>query len=452
MKVINKIFLCCMLATVMLFGVACGGNTDNSSDSNSANVKKNYTITFRYGFDASDFDEATGTVKKYKSSVDFVSKKGKGIILTTTDKTAFKVQGYDIVGYSTTDWQKDGITKDMVVDVKYAISAGAVVNFLNPDGTLIKKVNRYHGDEDIPQNLYPALSEIVVKDNQAFSGWIVKKKDNKTFEVTAQVVETDALARKTSSVTIDGVKDSNYIKVGSMNPVVLGGTGADKGTVVSGYSVDYYVAYDGDYIYFFADVTDPEVIYLGDEFSKSVKNNYCSDTLETYVSINGFNFRLQLDPFGTQLDSGHPDSGEFAYTSWMIKNAKYAVTLKGDDKLAEYKKAGKPVKTNATGYCVEIAIPAYKQTEAAVSPDSAFGGEGWGEKLSYGSYFYFATQLNSINALPTQADIDAATKANNSGLFNKTEYGAMFLGAKLLSGAEPEEVDGAFCVRLDKEA
>ena len=31
MKVFNKIFLCCMLATVMIFGVACGGNTDNSS-------------------------------------------------------------------------------------------------------------------------------------------------------------------------------------------------------------------------------------------------------------------------------------------------------------------------------------------------------------------------------------------------------------------------------------
>ena len=97
--------------------------TDDGSGSGNTEVppaQTNFNITFHYGFaEDATFDE-TGKASAYTESKSYESKNGRKINLTSTMKNSFAVENYKIIGYSTTAWQKDGISEDMDV---YAIRA-----------------------------------------------------------------------------------------------------------------------------------------------------------------------------------------------------------------------------------------------------------------------------------------------------------------------------------------
>lgn len=182
--------------------------TDGGSDSGNTEVppaKTNFNITFHYGFaEDATFDE-TGKASAYTESKSYESKNGRKINLTTTMKNAFAVENYKIIGYSTTAWQKDGISEDMDVYVLYAPLAECTITFQNPDGSVIKTLAKKENDA-LTAEEYPAASEVVIEAGYEFVGWDITSIDVITESVVIKAVQGTTLkleAEKSNHYFID---------------------------------------------------------------------------------------------------------------------------------------------------------------------------------------------------------------------------------------------------------
>lgn len=200
MKNISKL-LAILLAGIMLLSVtSCawiesiiGGNEeppvtddpnpDDKPDDPETPVEQDYKITFHYDFAADATLDENGKASAYESTAEYTSKKGKRVSLTTAMKEMFAMDGYKIKGYSTTAWQKDGISADMDVYVLYEALGYFTITFQNPDGSVISTLNKKEG-EALAASEYPAVSDVTIAEGYEFIGWDITSIESVTESVT----------------------------------------------------------------------------------------------------------------------------------------------------------------------------------------------------------------------------------------------------------------------------
>lgn len=188
-----KSFLVTMLCLIICLGaVACGGGDG--------------TVTFHYGFDTQKVKlDKNGKASKYTDTVDIKSVNGKRVVLSTKIKDSFEVKGYKVIGYSTTDWQKDGITSNINVYVLYRKLKSYKITFLNPDNSKIKTITKYE-NESLTERDFPDESSIKIKAGLDFIGWDTTyvdsvEKDMKIKAMEGGMVTFEAEKQKYSNST-----------------------------------------------------------------------------------------------------------------------------------------------------------------------------------------------------------------------------------------------------------
>ena len=488
-KLLKTLTIAGLLLTIGLSAASCGtGNSSESGPVSSAtgtsqgtsDAKKDFTVTFHYGIAEGATVGEDGKPSAYAETLVKESEGGKKVTLTSREKKNFDVEGYTWA-YSTNDFSKT-ITADLDVYILYSKAKEVTVEFKNADGTVIKSITKAEG-EGVLDNEYPDVSNpvyifssesynswdaskkalyeayegkqgyyvatadkeriannLVLESGTYFGGWtnqdkINELKDNVNVEVVAPKAHGHA---KTSSIVIDGTKDETYVEVGELvDRVVSNGKGVDTSNFVcTDVDAKLYAAYDGDYIYFFVEVKDNKVVSYGKEYAEEVANPWIHDDIDIWYSIGGTFHKINLDAFGYDLSI--PTENHTTYTDWIIQNRMWATKLVGDDNLEAYKTSGAQVETTATGYTVELAIPAYADGTEDVAATSQLGGEKWGRKAVSGEAIDVALQVNSVdklpadtNSIPTAIEHKTCTVVNNSDVFSKSEIGCMAYGVQM---------------------
>lgn len=357
------------------------GGSSTPSSSLPTDTKKDYTITFKYGI------EHDKTLVK-------TSYGGAKVSLTAKQLSEFAVAGYKISGYSTEEWKNNGIKADMTVEVLYTALGKYSVKFVNPDGSVLKSLSVTEGF-DVDEAEIPASDKVKVDEGYYFSGW---ENENLMTNVTKDV-EIKATQKKATATlkklakkpTLDGIKDEGYTFIGSLDRVIKGKV-ADEATWKAksqGIDANVYACYDGDYIYVYTEVTDPKVVSFGKNYYNGDYDAWKGDNVEMWVRLDGVNYKNSVDAFGY---------AQYSRVALHGDKTLFATRLIGDDNLETYKASGKPVVTNATGYAVEMAIPANR-----VSADGGLGG-----KLTANDHFFLLLQLNSAENIDEESIAKAA--------------------------------------------
>lgn len=414
MKKILAFILCLTIVFSVTAVAACNKNGDGGKDSSfptpqssqttpsSADKKTDFTVTFKYGINHDKILTKT-------------SYNGAKVSLTASQLSGFNVAGYKISGYSTEKWKKNGITEDMTVEVLYAPLDKYSVKFLNPDGSVLKQLSVTEGF-DVDKAEIPAANAVTVSEGYYFAGW---ENDNLLTNVTKDVTvkamqkkATATLKKLAAKPTVDGVKDDGYVLIGSLDHVI-GGKAVDEATwkeKSQGIDAQVYACYDGDYIYVYVEVTDSKVVSFGKEYYNAGFDAWQGDNVEMWFKLDGAQYKNSVDAFGYKQYSTIPLHGD---------KTLFATRLIGDDNLASYKAAGKPVITNATGYVVEMAVPANR-----VGKDG-----GLGEKLKAKDYVELLLQLNSAQNID-ETSINQAIKDGKAGGVNSSAISQIWTGRK----------------------
>lgn len=401
-------------ATFLSVMVGCGGSgTPTSSEkpatslepnvsenvNNSEPANTNYLVTFYYGLDHS--------LKLEKTSYN-----GAKVSLTNSQIASFAVEGYRISGYSTDAWKKDGITSDLDVYVQYTPLDKYTVTFLNPDGTEISHVEVTEGfsvaDEDIPTS-----REVTTSTGYYFAGWddiSLTEGVEEDVVITATEKQADGVIPKVSSVTIDGTRDNSYVKIGDLTHFVNGKVATDWAKDAKGIDATLYASWDGDFIYYFVEVTDPTVVTFGKDYYATFDNNWLGDKVELWSSINGTYEMTSVDALGHTIR-------HHSFSDYIRDNNLFAATLVGDD-VTNYKD-GKPAATNATGYNVEFAMPAYTPTDKNVENC---------EKLISKDFLHLSLQINSADSVNEEMINNFLT---NGVELDKTAIGQIWTGKQI---------------------
>lgn len=414
MKKILAFILCLTIAFSVTAVAACNKNGDGGKDSSSptpqssqttpssANKKTDFTVTFKYGINHDKILTKT-------------SYNGAKVSLTSTQLSGFNVAGYKISGYSTEKWKKNGITEDLTVEVLYAPLDKYSVKFLNPDGSILKQLSVTEGF-DVDKAEIPAANAVMVSEGYYFAGWENENLlTNVTKDVTVKAMQkkaTATLKKLAAKPTVDGVKDDGYVLIGSLDHVI-GGKAVDEATwkeKSQGIDAQVYACYDGDYIYVYVEVKDSKVVSFGKEYYNAGFDAWQGDNVEMWFKLDGAQYKNSVDAFGYKQYSTIPLHGD---------KTLFATRLIGDDNLASYKAAGKPVITNATGYVVEMAVPANR-----VGKDG-----GLGEKLKAKDYVELLLQLNSAQNID-ETSINQAIKDGKAGGVNSSAISQIWTGRK----------------------
>ena len=414
MKKILAFILCLTIAFSVTAVAACNNNGDGGKDSSSptpqssqttpssADKKTDFTVTFKYGINHDKILTKT-------------SYNGAKVSLTASKLSGFNVAGYKISGYSTEKWKENGITEDMTVEVLYAPLDKYSVKFLNPDGSVLKQLSVTEGF-DVDEAEIPAANAVTVSEGYYFAGWENKNLlTNVTKDVTVKATQkkaTATLKKLAAKPTVDGVKDDGYVLIGSLDHVI-GGKAVDEATwkeKSQGIDAQVYACYDGDYIYVYVEVKDSKVVSFGKEYYNAGFDAWKGDNVEMWFKLDGKDYKNSVDAFGYKQYSTIPLHGD---------KTLFATRLIGDDNLASYKAAGKPVVTNATGYAVEMAVPANR-----VSEDG-----GLGKKLRTKDYVELLLQLNSAQNIDEES-IAKAVKDGNAGSVDSTKVNQIWTGRK----------------------
>ena len=412
MKKILAFILCLTLAFSVTAVAACNKNGDGGKNSSSptpqssqttpssADKKTDFTVTFKYGVNHDKILTKT-------------SYNGAKVSLTASQLSGFNVAGYKISGYSTEKWKENGITEDMTVEVLYAPLDKYSVKFLNPDGSVLKQLNVTEGF-DVDKAEIPAANAVKVSEGYYFAGWENENLlTNVTKDVTVKAMQkkaTATLKKLAKKPTVDGNKDDGYVLIGSLDHVI-GGKAVDEATwkeKSQGIDAQVYACYDGDYIYVYVEVKDSKVVSFGKEYYNAGFDAWVGDNVEMWFKLDGKDYKNSVDALGYKQYSTIPLHGD---------KTLFATRLIGDDNLASYKAAGKPVVTNATGYAVEMAVPANRVGEDG----------GLGEKLKAKDYVELLLQLNSAQNIDEES-IAKAVKDGNAGSVDLTKVNQIWTG------------------------
>lgn len=439
-------------------------------------VASKFTVTFSYGFDPENFDEATGYASEYLNEYKATVESGKKFSVSSTLKNAFDcVEGYKLVGYDTNAWNT-AVTEDMEVKVKYEKLPEVTVTFVDALGDEIKEVVSYETgaltSAQLPDSANPIyllsseqyanLSDsekvnyqVYEKDNtkyieksdvsrlgealvlplgEVFTGWngqLAGFTQDVTVSPTTKQ-STAVIGWSNSALTIDGEKDAAYVSMGKIWRKQADSTDysvsySDEEWASFNFECELFMAWDGDYMYFYVDVTDNHVISYGKDYNEKIENPFVQDNIEIWYSLGGYRRKFIIDAFGYKFHSvAAQTSGVSAYFEDFVAN-NYVTKLKGAN-LEEYKNNTAVEATGATGYVVEFAMPCYYEPTSNGELGSTVGSENWGEAMKRGHYFYVGLQADNVDSVMNAESINACVTANNcnsaDATFTATEFDA----------------------------
>lgn len=421
-----------------------------------------YKVTFRYGFDEANFDEATGYASVYTQEYVATVKPGRKFSVSATLKRTFDcMNGYAVVGYSDESWNT-AVDKDMDVKVKYEKLATVSVTFEDALGDVIKTETSYVSGSLNPSQMpdttnpvylldaeqfgrlstaekakYEAYanddsmyiatadkarlgSSLVLPLGKVFTGWNGTL-GGFTENVTVTPVTKDSTAvigYSDAPLTVDGEKDDAYVSMGKIWRKRAESTNYDEKYSDSewasrNFECELFMAWDGDYMYFYIDVTDNHVISFGKDYNEQLDNPFVQDNIEIWYSLGGNRHKLIVDAFGYELHSvAAQTSGVSAYFEDHVKN-NYVTKLKGAD-LADFKNNNAVEATGATGYVIEFAMPCYYEPTTNGQLSDEVGGENWGQAMTRGHYFYVGLQADNVGAVMSASGIQTCINAKSS--------------------------------------
>ncbi len=189
----------------------------------------------------------------------------------------------------------------------------------------------------------------------------------------------------------------------------------------NGISADFYMAWDGEYVYFLADVKDPKVVTLGKTYCTTLDNPYENDAVEVWYGIGGKYHKICLDACGYKLFTGKDADGPSAYIQYIRdEGLAQAAVKKGSATVDVSSGEAKIVAEGSdSGYTVAFAFPAYEEPDDIATFDQNDKAT-WGRQLTRGSAFYLSLQIDNISAPAEQSVIDSVVGqgAIGSGINN----------------------------------
>ncbi len=182
----------------------------------------------------------------------------------------------------------------------------------------------------------------------------------------------------------------------------------------NGIEASFYMAWDGEFIYFLAEITDPTVVTNGSAYT-AVENPYEQDGVELWYSINNNKHKVSMDAMGIRLFSTAGNNPS-AYLNYMAQQgyAKAKVTDKNGATVDMSDKATSRIIEGATGYTVAFAFPAFD--EPADPSADLNNKENWGTPLQRGATFYASLQINNVSAAASTEAINASIAAGGTAI------------------------------------
>ena len=167
---------------------------------------------------------------------------------------------------------------------------------------------------------------------------------------------------------------------------------------------EFYMAWDGEFIYFLAIVDDPTVVTHGRKYAESFTNPYENDCVELWDGSNRDFSKISIDACGYNVFSnaaaGEKGSAYLPYVRQERLAKAEIIGVATPDTQEPMFRAG------ATGYKVAFAFPAYNEPDKDIN--NINDKTQWGAKLNRGDTFSFSLQLNNISDHASMATVDAA--------------------------------------------
>lgn len=280
--------------------------------------------------------------------------------------------------------------------------------------------------------------------------------------VKVAVKKADGVIKKTE-IDVDGVKDDGYVKIGGLYPNIIsnkrenGTTGSypllaqykneaevpdsektawlaqktawenqtkpvcDCGIEHDPINATLYLAWDGDFVYVYAEVNDPHVVSHGSAYCTQEANPYENDGVEMWYGIGGDFNKVCLDAFGYQLYGAGKSAAETsAYINQCVGASKLMVGsgYLSDTVFDSWNGAivTQEMSANAgiTGYAVEFSFAAYEEPVLESGEELKADKSNWGNKLLTGHIFSLAIQLDDISEAASQDIVDTAITGSSS--------------------------------------
>ena len=282
-------------------------------------------------------------------------------------------------------------------------------------------------------------------------------------EVKAEVKKADGLITKTN-ITIDGTKDDGYVEIGGLYPNIISNKRANGKTgdyplyakyksieevpekdrtawlaqkhewevqtkPVCCCGVDHdpidatlYLAWDGNFVYVYAEVKDAHVVSHGKAYCENRANPYENDGVEIWYGIAGDFNKVCLDAFGYKLyGSGEGDPSTSAYIN-KCKSASKLMTDSGYLDNAIFSAWNGAIvnqqtskDAGITGYTVEFSFAAYEEPMLSDGEELKDDKSNWGKKLTTGQIFSLSIQLDDISETASEEIVNNAIASEKTG-------------------------------------
>ncbi len=183
----------------------------------------------------------------------------------------------------------------------------------------------------------------------------------------------------------------------------------------SGISSKFYMAWDGEFVYFMAEIKDAKVITHGAQYS-TIANPYENDSIELWYYFSGDReTKVCLDACGYKMYSGH--SNPSAYLDYMnqqgLAQAK-VVDASGNEIDVKTDKSARVI-AGATGYTVAFAFPA--RTEPTNPTADMTNKANWGTQMKRGDTFSVSLQVNNLSDVARDELIQKAISSGTTDMW-----------------------------------
>ena len=389
------------------------------------------------------------------------------------DKTEYP-NTYDLVYYYSATYLATLEEVNMADYVVY------VPKDVNGNDILMDKNSKVTTDAEAAETQYVlAADEAKLATNIALPfGWYFESWNGKTANlsvngtVKADIKAADGVVKK-SRITVDGTKDDGYVKIGGLYPniisnkrengkiedyplyaeykteaeidaAVLAGsaTATDKQTWLAQKAeweaqtkplcdcgiahepidATLYLAWDGNFVYVYAEVKDPHVVSHGKNYCQGRANPYENDGVEIWYGIAGDFNKVCLDAFGYQLygaGKGQPTTSayinECASASKLMTASGYLSNDIFDAWNGAIVTQDMSSAAGVVGYAVEFSFAAYEEPILADGEELADDKSNWGNKLLTGHIFSLSIQLDDITEAASQDVVDRAVASESTG-------------------------------------
>ncbi len=237
---------------------------------------------------------------------------------------------------------------------------------------------------------------------------IYNKIDGVTNGDMSIIEKYDAIAKASNGLYQDGLAAANAVSAAEGAAYTADLNNWNR--AARGLDATFYMAWDGEFVYFLAEITDANVITQGKRFTLTKAENWVTDCVEVWYAFNNDFRKLSLDACGFKLFSGENTS---AYLNYMNEQgyAKTKVTTAIGSTIDTSGLLDPTVIANATGYTVAFAFPAYDEPS---DPKADLSNKAnWGKKLERGDVFYCSVQINNLSDCADKSVIDAMIAEND---------------------------------------